>query len=340
VFGRCETTTGIKPFGRLVQQVMEQEPYRKAHRVFWIVDNGSSHRGAASVRRLQGKYSNLILVHLLTTVPPSRLTRLATGANICRWFRSPRGNPAEHFTNYISEDEAACMARIGLKHVRLCVAPRVIMDRTSGEIIEERGKQLEAAIERFHHAGLLVLVDIHNEDRAAELDPAWQEAFVRFWGSLATRLSRLDPELTMLEIINEPVFDRREEEWNTLNARLAAKRKNWASSGGRPSSPLAASRRSSPHGPDVEKKWWPSGSINHQRPSACSTRKKSVAFAFVLRYPPYGRRLRRNLADASSPAVHFLQSTDLLSSKLCGIAGGSERQTGVVEPKLHALFSQ
>ena len=93
---------------------------------------------------------------------------------------------------------------------------------TSGNVIEERGKQLEAAIERFHRAGLLVVVDIHNEDRAAELDPAWQDAFVRFWGSLAARLSRFDPELTILEIINEPVFDRREEEWNTLNARLAA----------------------------------------------------------------------------------------------------------------------
>ncbi len=158
----------------------------------------------------------------LTAVPPNRVARLATGANVCRWFRSPRGNPAEHFTSYISDDEAAFMARIGLKHVRLCVAPRVIMDRASGEIIEERGKQLEAAIERFHRAGLLVMVDIHNEDRAAELDAAWQEAFVRFWGALAARLSRLDPELTMLEIINEPVFDHREEEWNTLNARLAA----------------------------------------------------------------------------------------------------------------------
>ncbi len=64
VFGRCEATTGIEPFGRLVQQVMEQEPYRHAQRVFWIVDNGSSHRGAAAVQRLQGAYSNLILVHL------------------------------------------------------------------------------------------------------------------------------------------------------------------------------------------------------------------------------------------------------------------------------------
>jgi len=64
VFGRCESTTGIEPFDRLVQQVMEQEPYRSAQRVFWIVDNGSSHRGAASVKRLQGAYSNLVLVHL------------------------------------------------------------------------------------------------------------------------------------------------------------------------------------------------------------------------------------------------------------------------------------
>lgn len=158
----------------------------------------------------------------LSEVPRSRLDRLATGANVCRWFRSPRRNQPDHFANYISEDEAAFMAHIGLKHVRLCVAPRVIMNATTGEIIEERGKQLEAAIERFHKAGLLVMVDIHNEDRPSELDPAWQDAFVKFWGSLAKRLSRFDPETTLLEIINEPVFDRREEEWNTLNARLAA----------------------------------------------------------------------------------------------------------------------
>jgi hypothetical protein len=64
VFGRCEQTTGIEPFGRLVQQVMQQEPYCQAQRVFWIVDNGSSHRGAAAVRRLQGAYSNIQLIHL------------------------------------------------------------------------------------------------------------------------------------------------------------------------------------------------------------------------------------------------------------------------------------
>jgi hypothetical protein len=63
VFGRCECSTGIAPFDRLVAQVMTQAPYREARRVFWILDNGSSHRGDASVRRLQAAYPNLIPVH-------------------------------------------------------------------------------------------------------------------------------------------------------------------------------------------------------------------------------------------------------------------------------------
>jgi hypothetical protein len=64
LFGRTEPTTGIEPFGRLVEQVMTLEPYASAKRVFWIVDNGSSHRGQASVERLEGAWPNLRLIHL------------------------------------------------------------------------------------------------------------------------------------------------------------------------------------------------------------------------------------------------------------------------------------
>jgi hypothetical protein len=45
---------------------MREEPYSSAERVFWIVDNGSSHRGERSVKRLQGEWPNLRLVHLPT----------------------------------------------------------------------------------------------------------------------------------------------------------------------------------------------------------------------------------------------------------------------------------
>jgi hypothetical protein len=64
VFGRCEQTTGIDPFDRLVNQVMTTEPYATARRVFWVVDNGSSHRGQASIDRLQDRWPKLRLIHL------------------------------------------------------------------------------------------------------------------------------------------------------------------------------------------------------------------------------------------------------------------------------------
>lgn len=64
--GRCEDKTGKAPFGRLVDQVMRQEPDRSAPRVFWVVDNGSSHRGRPAARELAARYPTLILVHLPT----------------------------------------------------------------------------------------------------------------------------------------------------------------------------------------------------------------------------------------------------------------------------------
>jgi hypothetical protein len=63
VIGRCEPKTGIAPFGRLVEQVLSEEPYRSGERLFWVVDNGSSHRGQAAVHRLRGMDARIIVVH-------------------------------------------------------------------------------------------------------------------------------------------------------------------------------------------------------------------------------------------------------------------------------------
>jgi hypothetical protein len=63
VFGRCAPSTGIEPFMALAEQVMTQEPYASAKRVFWIVDNGSSHRGQAAIDRLAERFPNAVMVH-------------------------------------------------------------------------------------------------------------------------------------------------------------------------------------------------------------------------------------------------------------------------------------
>src|SRR6266851_3879988 len=54
----------IAPFTALVNQVMTAEPYASARRVFWIADNGSSHRGQASIDRMTAAWPNAVLVHL------------------------------------------------------------------------------------------------------------------------------------------------------------------------------------------------------------------------------------------------------------------------------------
>ncbi len=64
LFDRIEAKTGIDPFGRLVEQVMTVEPYASARTVYWIVDNGSSHAGNTSIRRMEEQWKNARLIHL------------------------------------------------------------------------------------------------------------------------------------------------------------------------------------------------------------------------------------------------------------------------------------
>jgi transposase len=63
VIGHCAPTTGIEPFTALVAKVMAREPYASARRVFWIVDNGCSHRGWTAAARLSNEFPNAVMLH-------------------------------------------------------------------------------------------------------------------------------------------------------------------------------------------------------------------------------------------------------------------------------------
>jgi len=64
VLGHIAPKTGIEPFTELVEKVMTTEPYASARRVFWVVDNGSSHIGQPSIDRMQDAWPSATLVHL------------------------------------------------------------------------------------------------------------------------------------------------------------------------------------------------------------------------------------------------------------------------------------
>lgn len=83
VFGHCEPT--------LVNQVMTTEPHASAKRVFWIVDNGSSHRGKKAADRLTKEFPNVVSIH--TPVHASWTNQVeiyfsVVGSRLTRFWRS------------------------------------------------------------------------------------------------------------------------------------------------------------------------------------------------------------------------------------------------------------
>lgn len=64
LFGHCAPSTTIVAFDQLVEHVMTRQPYRSARRVFWILDNGTAHRGARCVQRLRARWPKIVPVHL------------------------------------------------------------------------------------------------------------------------------------------------------------------------------------------------------------------------------------------------------------------------------------
>ena len=83
-WGRCEPKNNIAAFDRLVEQVMTQDPYLSAGRVFWIVDSCSSHRGRKAVDRLKEQYPISSWCTLQSTHPGSTSKRFTSGSSSAR----------------------------------------------------------------------------------------------------------------------------------------------------------------------------------------------------------------------------------------------------------------
>lgn len=64
LIGLVADKTGIVPFMDLVAKVMTTEPYASARKVYWVVDNGSSHNGQRSIDRMNEAWPTARLVHL------------------------------------------------------------------------------------------------------------------------------------------------------------------------------------------------------------------------------------------------------------------------------------
>jgi aryl-phospho-beta-D-glucosidase BglC (GH1 family) len=149
-------------------------------------------------------------------VSDKRFAALARGVNINNWFCQPynatlsgtKGTfSAEFFKDFVSDEELRSLRRAGFTHIRLPVEPTPLMNKDGS--VKELAAELDKAIERVLAADLAVVVDAHPKIRGSDLDKLGEnadirKAFVAWWGQMAKRLSRFDPDKVFLEALNEP----------------------------------------------------------------------------------------------------------------------------------------
>ena len=145
-----------------------------------------------------------------SAVPAERLERLTRGINLSHWMAQTGVTP-ERIRSYITAADARRIRRMGFRHVRLTVdGAWLMLEGTPSWLPAERLALFDEGVRMMREAGLAVIVDIHPEDdfkRRLRDDPAFVDAFVTFWKTLATHLDRTtDPEWVFLEVLNEPVM--------------------------------------------------------------------------------------------------------------------------------------
>ncbi len=145
---------------------------------------------------------------------------LQRGVDISRWFRFPSDESDAYFANYITEDDLNFIESNGFTHVRLSIAPQYIFDTASPTKINAHMLPfIDKAIKRILSHHMAVVVDLHDEQKTFENGKNAQDLQV-FWGNFAKHLTQFDANNVYLELLNEPVFDGRQQQWLDLQNHL------------------------------------------------------------------------------------------------------------------------
>src|SRR4030095_12035604 len=144
-------------------------------------------------------------------VPAPRLARLRHGINLSHWFAQSADYSKAHFESHTTAEDIALIKTIGFDHVRLTLDPIVLLNGDDPSRLKaEQLNYLDSALNLILGQGLAVIVDIHPSDEfklRLNNNDRQIEAFGKFWQALAQHLSKRDPELVFLEVLNEPMVE-------------------------------------------------------------------------------------------------------------------------------------
>ena len=155
------------------------------------------------------------------------------GINLGGWLSQIDERTEEHFKTFITEQDIADIAAMGLDHVRLPVDYDVIEDE-KGNPLEEGLVYIDHCAEWCKNQGLHLVLDLHKafgytfdpleKDADREIffhDPLLQERFINLWKRLAERYASCS-DFMAFELLNEIVSPNVYEEWNNIADRAIA----------------------------------------------------------------------------------------------------------------------
>ena len=142
----------------------------------------------------------------------ARFGRLRRGINLSHWFSQAANYSKTHLETHTTAQDIALIKSMGFDHVRFPIEPAPLLNNPPDPAILDTTYlgYIDTALDMILATGLAVIIDIHPSDdfklRMAR-DERSIEAFGKFWRAFATHLSKRDPELVFLEVINEPMVE-------------------------------------------------------------------------------------------------------------------------------------
>lgn len=154
--------------------------------------------------------------------PDAVLARLARGVNLSHWFWIPHDDSDRGRERFVTADDVQSLKNAGFAHARIPIEPGWVWDESADTLRPERLAAYRRGVALFTSAGMAVVVDVHpaRTPWLARLDDAAVEEFERFWRGLGGALADTDPELVILELMNEPHDLPDAAAWNGYQKRL------------------------------------------------------------------------------------------------------------------------
>jgi endoglucanase len=154
-------------------------------------------------------------------VPKELLSKLTTGVNVTRWFcyLGP-GDQDAHFSSYLQDADYKTFQKIGVKFIRLCISPDLIYHEGNPS---DKLSKVDAGLDQLFKHHYAVIWDLHDNGQLGLDKPGKDNSgLVSFWTSVAEHYKGRHYSDLVFEIVNEPVFIQKPDDWYSLQAKVVA----------------------------------------------------------------------------------------------------------------------